>query len=53
MKLSIVIPVYNEEKTIEEIVSQVLATGWEVERELPHMIRVYNGPEFLAQRLPE
>jgi glycosyltransferase involved in cell wall biosynthesis len=31
MKLSVVIPVYNEEETLEEIVSRVQATAWDKE----------------------
>ncbi|MFT7486691.1 MAG: glycosyltransferase involved in cell wall biosynthesis, partial [Candidatus Paceibacteria bacterium] len=31
MKLSIVMPVYNEERTLEEIVAAVLATPYEKE----------------------
>ena len=31
MKLSIVVPVYNEERTLEELVGRVLATHWEKE----------------------
>jgi len=31
LKLSVVMPVYNEERTLEEIVTRVLATPWEKE----------------------
>ena len=49
MKLSVVIPIYNEEKTLRELVGKVLATPYELEILLVNDCSKDRTPEIMAE----